>query len=122
MVLHLFRWGVGYPSFTYDIGEITSPNVEVTSLRNTNAFSILLRVERRTNEMGLPDDVAQILLPPGANVSDFNGQLNGNWIAITDPPPPIIMIAVAIQVILLWIQIQILQSSLYHPRSIWNGH
>ncbi len=80
----------GYPSFTYDIGEITSPNVEVTSLRNTNAFSILLRVERRTNEMGLPDDVAQILLPPGANVSDFNGQLNGNWIAITDPPPPII--------------------------------
>lgn len=80
----------GYPSFTYDIGEITSPNAEVTSLRNTNAFSILLRVEGRTNEMGLPDDVPQILLPPGARVSDFNGQLNGNWIGITDPPPPII--------------------------------
>lgn len=80
----------GYPSFTYDIGEITGPNVEVTSLRNINAFSIILQVEGRTNEMGLPDDVAQILLPPGANVSDFNGQLNGNWIAITDPPPPVI--------------------------------
>lgn len=78
----------GYPVFTFGLGEITSQDVEVTSLRNPNDFAIFLSTNGRTDRMGLPDDVAPILIPPGATITTFNGQLNGTWIAVTDPPPP----------------------------------